>query len=171
MSRPRFFTVLTMIFIAALSRLLPHPWNVSPVAGMALFSGAHFSRKGLAFVVPLAAMLVSDALIGFYPEIWVVYGSLCLIVLMGTFLRSHKGVAPVGVAALAGSVLFFILTNFVMWIYHYPHTGAGLTACYVAALPFFQNTLLGDLFYTGVLFGVMAVAERKSPALREAALA
>jgi len=157
-----------MIFLAALSRLLPHPWNVSPVAGMALFSGAHFSRKGAAFIVPLAAMLVSDLFLGFYPQMWVVYGSLCLIVLLGAALRENRGVLPVAGAAMAGSILFFVLTNFVMWMYHYPKSIAGLAMCYTAALPFFQNTLLGDLFYTGVLFGGMALAEKTSPALQEA---
>jgi hypothetical protein len=167
----RLLAILTAIVAAAALRLVPHPPNFTPIGAMALFSGAYLERRGvLAFVAPLAAMLVSDAIIGFHPYMWATYLSVALIVLIGWAVRARISPIRVGAAAVASSVLFYLLTNFSVWLASggvYPHTFAGLAACYVAAIPFFQNTLAGDLFYAALLFGGFRLAERIAPRLRE----
>lgn len=182
MHRIRLVVLVAMILAAAASRLIPHPPNFAPIGAMALFGGACFASKRVAFLVPLAAMLVSDLAIGllsgdlslgFHRLIPVVYGSFALIVCLGFLLRRRRSLFPVAGAALASSILFFVLTNFGVWALGswYPKTWEGLVACYVAAIPFFHNTLLGDAVYTTVLFGGLALAERGWPVLREPRLA
>jgi hypothetical protein len=169
MEKPRFATLAGMIFLAAASRLIPHPPNFTPLAAMALFGGAYISDKRLAFGLPLAALLLSDAVLGFYRDMIWVYGSFALIVWLGLQLQSRRRLLPIAGAALAGSVLFFAITNLGVWASGglYPRTLTGLGTCYVAAIPFFQNTLAGDLVYTALLFGGFALVEKKFPTLRE----
>jgi len=157
------------ILLAAVSRLIPHPPNVTPIAAMALFGGAYFSHRAAAFLVPLAAMVLSDLFLGFYHTTPFVYGSFALIVVIGYGLRRRKTLFTVGIAALASSVLFFLMTNFGVWAIGtlYPKTWAGLVTAYLWALPFFRNTVLGDLAYVAVLFGGFALLERALPTLRE----
>ncbi|HXC73265.1 MAG TPA: DUF6580 family putative transport protein [Sphingomicrobium sp.] len=164
----RILALLAAILTAAALRLIPHPPNFTPIGAMALFSGAYLGRKGLAFVAPLAAMLLSDAILGFHSGMPFVYASVALIVLIGSLVASRITAMTVVGAALASSVLFFIVTNFGTWLVSgmYPLTGAGLAACYIAAIPFFQNTAVGDLFYCAVLFGGFALLERAVPRLR-----
>lgn len=166
---PRFVTLATMTLAAALSRLVPHPPNFTPLAALALFGGACFADRRAAFGVPLAALFLSDLVLGLHRFIPVVYGSFALIVFLGFWLRSRRNVVPIACASLAGSVLFFVLTNFAVWAIgsFYPRTWQGLIACYVAAIPFFHNTLLGDALYTSALFGGLFLVERVSPKLRE----
>jgi hypothetical protein len=167
--KPRITTLAGMIFLAAASRLIPHPPNFTPFAAMALFGGAHISDKRLAFGLPLIALLLSDAVLGFYHGMIWVYGSFALVVCLGLQLQSRRRLLPIAGATLAGSVLFFALTNFGVWVSSglYPPTLTGLGACYVAAIPFFQNTIAGDLIYVALLFGGFALAEKKFAALRE----
>jgi hypothetical protein len=160
-----------MILAAAASRLLPHPPNVAPITALALFAGAHFQRKWLAFLVPLAAILLSDLVLGLHPLVPVVYGSFALITCIGFWLRRQRTTARIVTASLVGSVLFFAVTNFACWLLWYPRSLEGLVACYVAAIPFFRNTLLGDAAYTAVLFAGLALAEKGLPVLREPAVA
>ena len=164
----RLLAILAAIVIAAALRLVPHPANFTPVGAIALFSGAYLGRNGLAFVAPLAALALSDLVLGFYPELLFVYVAVAATVLIGWALSKRRTVLRVGGAAIAGSVLFFLLTNFGVWLVmdYYPKDLAGLAACYAAAIPFFQNTLAGDLFYAAVLFGGFALLERQVPALR-----
>ena len=132
------------------------PPNVAPIAALALFGGTYLPRR-LAFAVPLGAMLISDVVIGFYnPAILVsVYSSFMVTGLIGLWIRKHKRVSTTLVGALAGSTVFFLVTNAAVWLFGtiYPHTPAGLMASYVAGLPFFRYTVLGDLAFTGLLFG------------------
>jgi hypothetical protein len=170
-NRTRLIGIVLAIFAAAAMRLLPHPPNFSPIAAMALFSGAHLPKRWLAFAPPFAALALSDALLGgFYPGMNFVYLSFGLTVLIGWAVARRKTPLTIAGAALASSVLFFVLTNFGMWLFSgfYPLTWDGLAACYVAAIPFFQNTVAGDLFFTALLFGGFALAERKLPVLRPA---
>jgi hypothetical protein len=177
--RLRFYLMSGMIIAAVIVRFIPHPPNFTPIAAMALFAGAHFDRRALAFVVPLAAMLLSDALLealfgwGFHANLPAVYISFAAIVGLGLLLRGRAKPAPVVGAALTASTLFFIVTNLSVWVTSpvFPKTVSGLVACYVAALPFFGNTLAGDLFYTGVLFGAFALARHRFTALRRSRLA
>nr|MBA2770844.1 hypothetical protein [Sphingomonas sp.] len=151
-------------------RLVPHPPNFSPIAAMALFSGAYLPRRALAFAAPLAALLLSDLLLGFYPGMAFIYVSVALTVVIGWTISRRRSALRIAGAAVAGSVLFYVLTNFGTWVTTdmYPKTIEGLAACYVAAIPFFQNTVAGDLFFSALLFGGFALAERAIPRLREA---
>ena len=168
-NKARLTALLVAIFAATAMRLLPHPPNFSPIAAMALFSGAYLPKRALAFVAPFAALLLSDLVLGFYPELIFVYLSVAATVLIGWLVSKRKTVLRIGAAAVASSILFYLVTNFGVWLVvdFYPKTLAGLVACYVAAIPFFQNTLAGDLFFTALLFGGFALAERLLPALRQ----
>lgn len=176
--------IALFIFFAALSRLLPHPHNFTPIGGMALFGAAYFSRKYLAFLIPVAAMWLSDLALNnliyakVYPEFYsgfswfgsvYVYVGFVLIALMGISLL--KKVAPVNLlgASLTASVIFFLITNFGSWLADplYPKNATGLVSAYVAGIPFFWNTLAGDLFYTAVLFGGFAMVRRRFPQIQE----
>ena len=164
----RLLALLSAILVAAALRLVPHPPNFTPIGAMALFSGAYLGRRGLAFVAPLGALLLSDLVLGFYHGMVTVYATVALIVLVGWVALARVSPIRVGAAALASSVLFFVITNFGMWLFSgfYPLTVAGLGACYVAAIPFFQNTVAGDLSYSALLFGGFALLERTVPRLR-----
>ena len=175
----RIGVLAALVLLAALSRMLPHPPNFTPIAGMALFGAAHFSRRWMAFLVPLLAFWLSDLFInyGYFQEIiWLpgwslwTYGPMALIVLLGFFALKKVSPARVLGSSLGASLLFFLVSNFGVWLVSstYPLTFAGLMSCYVAGIPFFGNTLLGDLFYCAVLFGGFALAQRQVPALQAA---
>lgn len=168
-NKARLLALLVAIFAAAAMRLLPHPPNFSPIAAMALFSGAYLPKRALSFAAPFGALLLSDLLLGgFYPGMSFVYLSFALTVLIGWAISKRKTPLAIGGAAVGSAILFFLLTNFGVWLFSgfYPLTVAGFVACYVAAIPFFQNTLAGDLFFTALLFGGFAAAERFVPAIR-----
>lgn len=169
MKKPRVATLIGVVLLAAFSRLVPHPWNFTPIGAMALFSGAHFSDKRLAFSVPLSALFLSDLFLGFYKGLPFVYGTFALIVCLGFWIKPRKRALPIGAAALSASLLFYVSTNFWKWALGvlYPKTFAGLVTCFIAALPFLQNTMAGDLVYTALLFGSWAWAERAIPVLQE----
>jgi len=173
MLNPRVTMLATMIVAAAASRLLPHPPNFTPIGAMALLGGACFADRRAAFLVPLAAMALSDVVIGWHRGWFVVYGCFALTVCIGLWLRRRRKPAAIAGATLASSLLFFMVTNFAVWaLGHgrlYPMSAEGLLACYAAALPFFRNTLLGDAVYSVALFGSLALAERGFAALRESA--
>jgi hypothetical protein len=160
--------LFSAIVAAAALRLVPHPPNFSPIGAMALFSGAYLGRRALAFVAPFAALLLSDLVLGFYHGMGTVYAAVALTVVIGGWVCAGRSPLRVGAAAIASSVVFFAITNFGMWLFSgfYPLTGAGLVACFVAAIPFFQNTVAGDLFYAALLFGGFALAEHLVPRLR-----
>ena len=169
MTRSRFAVLALMILAAAASRLVPHPPNVASITAVALFGGAYLTDKRLALIVPLAALLLSDLILGFYRHMEIVYASFLLVVCLGFWLQRKRSALRIAGATLAASVVFFVVTNFGVWAFEslYPKTAAGLVACYVAAIPFFQNTLVGDALYTAVLFGGFALAEKLFPVLRE----
>jgi hypothetical protein len=164
----RLLAILSAIVAAAALRLVPHPPNFTPIAAMALFGAAHLGRNPLAFAAPLGALLLSDLILGFYSGMWVQYAAVALIVLLGWLALKRVTPLRIGLAAVASSVLFFAVTNFGVWLTSgmYPQTLAGLAACYAAAIPFFQNTLAGDLLYSALPFGGFALLERAVPALR-----
>ena len=172
MLKPRYEVLIAMILAAAMSRLLPHPYNFAPVGALALFGGAQFTDKRAAFLVPLAAMLLSDLVIGFYAHMEWVYSSFALITCIGLWLRSHRTTWRIAGASLTASTLFFLITNFGVWVNStttYAKGLSGLVVCYVAAIPFFGNTLMGDGFYCLVLFGGFALLEKRFAILREPA--
>jgi len=169
MFKPRLIILVLMILAAAASRLIPHAPNVASITAVALFGGAYLTNKRLALIVPLAALFLSDLVLGFYSHMEVVYGSFLLVVCLGFLLQRNRSALRIASTALASSVLFYVVTNFGVWAFEslYPKTAAGLLACYVAAIPFFQNTLVGDALYVAVLFGGFALAEKLFPILRE----
>ncbi len=177
MNRSRLWALIGVIGAAALSRLLPHPPNMTPIAAMALFGGATLRNRTQAFAVPLLAMAVSDILLGLtrygfaaLSSRAVVYGAFAVTVAMGLLLRRRRTPMAIGAAALGSGLLFFVVTNFSVWLgsIYYPPTWEGLLACYTAALPFFRNTLVGNLAFSLLLFGGFALAERRFPRLQAA---
>ena len=172
----RILAVTGIILAAASMRLLPHPPNFVPIAAICLFGGAMLSQRYLAFAIPLAAMIISDVAMAllYYglDGLWTrpfVYGSFALIVLLGRFVRRNMTPLRIGGSALTGSVIFFVITNFGVWLRGtlYPLTWDGLAACYVAAIPFYRNAVAADLLYSAAFFGAFALAQRYLPALRE----
>ena len=162
--------VTGIVFAAAALRILPHPFNFAPIGALALFGGASFSSKRAAIVVPLLSLLAGDFFVGFHRLLLYVYASFLVSVLIGFWLRRKKSVSRVGTATLAGAVQFFLVTNFAVWVTStgsYPKNLGGLITCYIAGVPFFWNTLAGDAFYVALLFGAMALAEKRFPSFRE----
>ena len=169
-------TIAILILLAAFSRILPHPFNFTPITAMALFGSAYFSKKYMAFLVPLAAMVISDAWLefisgfGFHSGTWLIYGTFALITLLGIFtLRKINLISVIG-SSILGSVIFYLITNFAYFYSEkmYPHSWQGVLASYSAALPFFQNTLAGDLMYSGILFGSFYLLQKYVKVLKTA---
>lgn len=171
MNKTQALALTAIIFAAALTRLLPHPPNVAPIAAMALFGGAYARHKAFAFLVPVAAMFASDCIIGFHGGMFVVYLGMLLITGIGLTLRARRTPLKIAAASVASSLVFFAVTNFV-WLHNahqlYDYSLQGMLESYLAALPFLRNTLLGDLFFTALLFGGYAWLARRLPALRMA---
>lgn len=164
---PRQLVLVALVVACALSRLVPHPYNFSPIEAVALFSGAYFASRTLAIAVPLAAMLLADAVIGFHWGMPVVYGCIALIALAGRPLGRAVTAPRVALFGLGAATFFFLVTNFAVWAGGtdgtYPHTFGGLIACYVAAIPFFHNQLAGVAFYSVLLFGGWALLRQRLP--------
>ena len=171
MHRSRSAFLAAMVVAAALSRLIPHPPNATPIGALALFGGATFGSTAAAFLIPLGAMLLSDLILGLHPLLPAVYVAFALTVCLGLALRRRRRhrVVSIAVATLASALLFFLLTNAADWmrLSMYPKTWNGLLSCYAAALPFLENTLVGDALYAAALFGGLALAELALPGLRE----
>jgi hypothetical protein len=161
----------TLILLAAILRIAPHPWNFTPIGAMALFSGAMFQDRRLAYLFPLLALFAGDLFVGLHRLIPAVYASFLIEVWIGTWLKNPRNIFRTGLAVFLGALQFFLITNFAIWKVFdtYPHTAAGLVACYIAGLPLFGNALRGDALYAAALFGGFALAENLFPALREPA--
>lgn len=158
-------TVILMILAAAFSRLMPHPWNFTAIGAMALFGGACLPSKKQSLFIPFVALFFSDLVLGFHSTMVFVYLAFAVIVLLGWTLREQKGVLRVGTLTLAASSLFFLISNFGVWIMQnmYPMTWQGLVECYVSAIPFFDNQILGDLFFSALLFGSYEAVKKYAP--------
>lgn len=157
----KFIIALLFILVGVSLRLIPHAPNFTPIAAIALFAGVYFSKK-IALILPILAMFFSDVFIGFYDFklMAAVYGSFILCAILGFWLKNRKKWNTIAGAALLSSVLFFIITNFAVWAFSswYAKSFSGLIQCYVMALPFLKNTLLGDLFYTAIFFSAYELA-------------
>jgi hypothetical protein len=164
MLKPSLWTMAALILGAAATRLAPHWWNLTAVGAVCLFGGAYFQRRWASFVVPLAALALSDLLLqafvypGHGPN-YFKYVCFALTVPLGLAIRGRPTVLPVTSAAAGSAVLFFLLSNFEVWLsghgVTYPRSLAGLIACYVAAIPFGLNMLYGNLLFSALLFGGM----------------
>lgn len=159
---------ILLIVIGVFSRLAPHPANVTAVGALAVFSGSRYgTAKALGITV--ATMLLTDAVLGFHAVMWATYGSFALSVLLANFfLRKQSVIRIVGVT-LTSSVLFYLITNFAVWVIPgsmYPKTLAGMLESYIMALPFFRNSLLGDFSYAAIFFGSYALMKALRPRLK-----
>jgi hypothetical protein len=170
-----------LILLAAFSRLIPHPSNFAPIGAMSLFGAAYFSRKYVALLVPALSMWLSDLFINnvvygsyFNHFVWLYEGcfwtylGFALITLVGFWSLKTIRVKTLLLSSLIASILFFLVSNFGVWFSTNRYTAdfSGLLSCYIAGLPFFKNTLLGDVFYVGLLFGSFEWAQRMVPQLR-----
>ena len=178
----RLFIVAGVILVAALTRLIPHPLNFAPLGAMSLFGAAYLSDKKFAFILPMLAMFITDLFINthvcqllwrlytIYPGFIWIYGSIATIVVIGVLLLKKVSITRVIVSSLLGSILFFLISNFGVWLSDpdYPLNTAGLILCYEMAIPFFKNTLLGDFAYSAILFGGFEFAISKIPTLQKA---
>jgi len=173
---PRNCTILALIGTAALSRLLPHPPNMTSVAATALFAGAFLRTRWAAFLVPLAALLLSDIILHFTSG-WAAFGwfrtptiylTFVAAVIMGRYVSRDNIPRSIGLGT-ASLLLFFLTTNFAAWLAlpEYPNTLTGLAACYTAAIPFALNSVAGMLLFSSILFGSMAFGEARFQALRQ----
>ena len=162
-------TISAIILALAVFRLLPHLPNVSPVAAMALFGGAYFADKRLALIVPFAALFLSDLILGLHNSMIFVYAGFALTVVIGFALKGRVSMTNTAFAMLVSSVLFFLLTNFGAWLTSglYAKTSAGLMQAYAAGIPFFQNSLLGNLVYAAVIFGGYHLLKNSVTALKD----
>lgn len=177
----RFGVLCAMIFLAAFSRIIPHMPNFSPFGAIGLFGAAWFAKKWQAFFIPIAATWLSDLFINnviyaqyypsftwFYQGFYWQYGSYLLITLAGIFIFRKINTQRVLAGALASTAIFFLVSNFGVWAggTMYPMNFEGLMTCYAAGIPFLKGTMLGDLFYSGVLFGTFALVQKQFPLLQ-----
>jgi hypothetical protein len=152
--------VVGLIGVGILARFVPHPWNATPTMAIALFGGTYLARRW-ALILPLGIVAISDLFLGWHATIPFTWGAFALTGMIGWWIRSRPQPGRILGGALAGSVAFFIITNLGVWImgdHMYPRTLDGLWSCYVAAIPFFRATVLGDLVYATALFGLYALA-------------
>lgn len=175
MSKKTLIFASILILFAAFSRLLPHPPNFTPIIAMGLFGGAYFNSRSLSILIPLLAMFLADFALqtgfwlglreyaGFHSSLLAVYAVIALIAVIGWNLKDKISVPKVGMFALLSSVLFFVVTNFSVWMFSgfYPTNFSGLVACFTAAIPFFGNTLFSTLAYSALLFGSFAYFKSK----------
>ncbi len=174
-----FFAIIIgiAVCITAIARLFPHLPNFTPVGALALFVGTYFVNKKLAIIVPLLCLLVSDALLhvnylqgireypGFYEGMWVTYLAFAFMVGIGMLMYKRVSALKVLGAALGGSLVFFLVTNFAVWMTYADKSLASLLTCYEIAIPFFRGTLAANLVYSAVFYGVFEWAKNRYPAL------
>lgn len=154
---------LGLIILLALSRLIPHPPNFTPILGMAVFSGAIINKKIVAYLVPLAAMLLSDLYLGFHSGMPIIYFTLAICVLIGTFIESRVTILNSILGISAGVLVFYLITNFTVWYGSgmYENSFSGLITCYVMGLPFLQNTFISSLIYGMGAFLIYEVINKR----------
>ena len=164
--------VAFLIALDVVARLTPHPWGFLPVAASGLFAGRVLKHPALAVVVPLLAMAISDALLPAESvrTMLVIYVAMAIPALAGMLSRRLNGPLATAAIMVACSLIFFVTSNLAVWAFGhmYPHSLEGLTQCYIAALPFLEKTVMGDLFWTGVLFGGYWLVQHGPSLLRRA---
>ena len=158
-----------LILILALARLIPHPPNFTPVIAVAILSGYFFKNLNFSLIILLIAMLISDLFIGFYENVFFVYASLLLITFIFHKISKKINFKNLFIFSFAGSLIFFIISNFGVWILGSPGVDNlpydknlnGLIECYILAIPFFGNTFLST-----VIFSYPAIIAYRSLATR-----
>ena len=147
---------LGILAIGVLARFMPHAPNFTPVLALALFGGVYLKRSQ-AILVPLALMMVTDLFLGTYPSMPFTWVSILLVSAIGLLVRKAPGIKNTLIGSVGSAVVFFIVSNFGVWLLWYPHTMEGFLACYALAVPFFRGTLVSTLLYSVVLFGAYEV--------------
>tara|TARA_X000000368_G_scaffold395678_1_gene363312 strand:- start:77 stop:559 length:483 start_codon:yes stop_codon:yes gene_type:complete len=140
------FFLISIILFAIFSRFIPHPPNFTPITAIALLSSKGFTNRWIILLIPMISLFISDLFLGLHDSIPFVYGAFILITLLGISAEKIK-ISTV----LMSSTIFFLVSNFGVWFYNYPITLDGLISCYALAIPFFLNTILGDLFYSVIM--------------------
>ena len=149
LNKNNYYVIIGIIVLLAVARLLPHPPNFTPILGMAVFSGAIISRRLIAYLIPLAAMFLSDLYLGLHSSIPIIYFSLAACVLIGTFIKARVTILNSFLSISLGVLVFFLITNFMVWYGSgmYESSISGLMTCYFMALPFVQNTFISSILY------------------------
>ena len=160
--------IASIIFLVSLTRLVPHLPNFTPILALAIFGGAFLTNKRTALCVPIIAMFLSDLIIGFHSQIYAVYLSIIALSLLGNMIEK-KNIINLGIVGVSGSLFFFIVTNFSVWLTDglYPLNVTGLMQCYIMAIPFFQNTLISTLLFLSILFFGYTFIEKKFKVLKK----
>lgn len=163
-ARTRSVLIYGLLALGVIARLVPHDWNATPLTAIALFGGAYLGKRW-AILLPLAIIAVSDIALGWHATMPFTWGACAATGMLGWWLRQRPSAGRIAAASLAGSCLFFLVTNFGVWLTQnlYARTAAGLWQCYIAAIPFFRNSLWGDAMYTAALFGLYALATARRP--------
>jgi hypothetical protein len=159
-----------IVLLSAAARLVPHPWNFTPLVAIGLFAGVYAESAIAAAAATLLFLALGDLVLGFYPGILWNYAAALVPVMLGRWARGRKGASVAG-AALASSLSFFAISNFSVWAggLIYPRTLAGLASCYAAGVPFYRNQIAGDAFYTLLMFGAYELLVRRYRISRAAA--
>ncbi|MFC1645639.1 DUF6580 family putative transport protein [Candidatus Omnitrophota bacterium] len=153
---------LILVVTAIIFRFIPHIANFTPILAIALFGGAYLKNWKYALLLPLVLMMVTDTFLGVHNTIIFTWGSLLLVAGLGMLLRKKKNPLNIALSAFSSAVMFFIITNFGVWIMGwYPRTIDGLISCYTLAIPFFRTTMASTLVFSFVLFGVYELAARR----------
>jgi len=173
-----FQTIFVTLVVCGVSflRVIPHVYNFSPVIALAIFGAIHYKHRKLAYLVPLMSILFSDIIINnfvynlsnniviFYKGFYWQYISYAIIIFLSLKYNHKKiNIKNISFLVISTSTLFFVTTNFGYWLTSglYTHNISGLFKCYVNAIPFFEGTLLGAIFYTPIFIGLYYFLQRK----------
>lgn len=164
MNKQNMLATYVLVLLVAFSRLAPHPLGFTPVGALGLFSGAYMNKRW-SWSVPLVALLVGDAIVGFYNTLIMlsVYTGFAISAIIGkVLLRDRRTMVRMGTAIIISSSIFFILSNTSSWWVYYPHTMDGLLLCYLNGVPYFGREVLANLFYCAILFGAFEYFQHRS---------
>jgi len=158
-----FYLALILVLLACISRLIPHPPNFTPISAIAIFSGAMIADKKLAFLIPFTIVFFTDLIIGMHNYIWAVYLSFAINTFLGILISKNLKFLSIFIVGVFGSLQFYIITNFAVWLNSgiYNYSLEGLLECYTLAIPFYQNSILGDIFYITMLFLIYITIKNK----------
>jgi len=145
---------LSLILLLVFSRLIPHPPNFTPIIAAAVISGYFFRNAFASLMVVFVAMILSDLIIGFYNNFFFTYFSLLSIILIFSKINKEVNFKNLYIYGFFGSLIFFIITNFGVWLFSglYEKNLNGLIYCYFLAIPFFTNTVLSTIFFSYLAF-------------------
>lgn len=137
-------------------RVFPHPYNLTPLLSSALFSGVFIHGRMNKMIIPIASMLITDSILGFYPSMIFTYLAVLVIIGLGCLLSKKKTFSNVLLGTFCSSFVFFLVSNFGVWLMGtmYAHTLQGLLVCYSAGLPFFQNTMQSAFFFSALFYAL-----------------